>query len=164
MADRVRCSGNRGGRDILDKTIKVRFDASKAKGMNVGVQAGRALRWKFASANRDWIFYEATQPDRPSNCRALRLTTSRRHSAGAYFIRRSTVSALIEQVLQPGERVMMPVTFFVDPEIVEDSRSEVDVDTKSLVAIPSLRAIDTARGLRRPDQAEQADPNTNLTA
>jgi len=37
-----------------------------------------------------------------------------------------------EQVLQPGERVQMPVTFFVDPEIVEDRDGKyVDVITLS---------------------------------
>jgi cytochrome c oxidase assembly protein subunit 11 len=28
-------------------------------------------------------------------------------------------------VLQPGERVMMPVTFYIDPEIVNDSDAKL---------------------------------------
>ena len=103
--------------DILDRTITVRFDASKAKGM----------AWEFKPVERAMevrigetglAFYEAYNPtDRPIAGQASYNVTP--YSAGGYF-QKIACFCFEEQVLQPGERVQMPVTFFVDPEMVED--------------------------------------------
>ncbi len=42
---------------------------------------------------------------------------------GGYFTKIDCF-CFTEQVLQPGERVTMPVTFYVDPEIVDDPETE----------------------------------------
>ncbi|NOE33577.1 cytochrome c oxidase assembly protein [Ruegeria sp. HKCCD7318] len=103
--------------DILDRTITVRFDASKAKGM----------AWEFKPIEREMevrigetglAFYEAYNPtDRPIAGQASYNVAP--YSAGGYF-QKIACFCFEEQVLQPGERVEMPVTFFVDPELVED--------------------------------------------
>ena len=102
---------------ILDKTIKVRFDASKASGM----------AWEFRPLQREMelrigetglAFYEAYNPtDRPIAGQASYNVTP--YEAGGFF-NKIECFCFTEQVLQPGERVEMPVTFFVDPEIVTD--------------------------------------------
>ncbi len=107
--------------DILDQTVTVRFDASKAKGMP----------WEFTPVEREMTvrigetglaFYEAYNPtDKPVAGQASYNVTP--YAAGGYF-QKIACFCFEEQVLQPGERVEMPVTFFVDPEIVEDPESK----------------------------------------
>ena len=102
---------------VLDKTIKVRFDASLE----------RDMPWQFKPVQREMeirigetglAFYEAYNPtDRPIAGTASYNVSP--FTAGGYF---SKIACFCfeEQVLQPGERVEMPVSFYVDPDIVED--------------------------------------------
>ena len=102
---------------ILDKTIKVRFDASRDKG----------FQWEFKPMQKQMelrigesglAFYEAHNPtDRTVAGQASYNVTP--YAAGGYF-QKIECFCFTEQILQPGERVEMPVTFFVDPEIVDD--------------------------------------------
>ena len=102
---------------ILDKTIKVRFDASREKGMPWEFKpVQRELALKFGETGL--AFYEAYNPtDRPVAGQAAYNVTP--YTAGSFFAKIECF-CFTEQVLQPGERVQMPVTFFVDPEIVTD--------------------------------------------
>jgi cytochrome c oxidase assembly protein subunit 11 len=102
---------------ILDQTIRVRFDASLEAGMP----------WEFKPVQREMTlrigetglaFYEAYNP----TDRAVAGTASYNvtpDAAGGYFDKIACFCFEM-QVLQPGERVQMPVTFFVDPALVED--------------------------------------------
>ena len=102
---------------ILDQTIKVRFDATLDSGMP----------WTFKPVQREMelrigetglAFYEAHNPtDRPVAGTASYNVFP--YEAGGYFTKIECFR-FTEQVLQPGETVQMPVTFYVDPEIVED--------------------------------------------
>ena len=102
---------------ILDKTIKIRFDASLERNMP----------WDFQPVQREMTlrigetglaFYEAYNPtDRPVAGSASYNVAP--FDAGGFFAKIDCF-CFEEQVLQPGERVQMPVTFYVDPAIVED--------------------------------------------
>jgi cytochrome c oxidase assembly protein subunit 11 len=102
---------------ILDETIKVRFDASLERGMP----------WEFRPVEREMeirigetglAFYEAYNPtDRPVAGSASYNVAP--FDAGGFFTKIDCF-CFEEQVLQPGERVMMPVSFYVDPEITTD--------------------------------------------
>lgn len=102
---------------ILDRTMLIRFDASLEAGMP----------WQFRPEHPNMeirigetglAFYEAYNPtDRP-----IAGTASYNVSpdiAGGYFLKIHCF-CFEQQVLQPGERVMMPVSFYVDPAIVDD--------------------------------------------
>lgn len=102
---------------ILDKTIKVRFDGNR----------DRNMPWEFKPLQTEMelrigetglAFYEAYNPtDRPIAGQASYNVTP--YEAGGFF-EKIECFCFTEQVLQPGERVEMPVTFFVDPDIVTD--------------------------------------------
>ncbi|MGZ9811343.1 cytochrome c oxidase assembly protein [Pseudoroseicyclus sp. H15] len=106
-----------GSDEILDQTIKVRFDAS----------LDREMPWTFRPAQREMelqigetglAFFEATNPtDRPVAGQATYNVTP--YEAGGFFDKIECF-CFTEQVLQPGETAMMPVSFFVDPAIVDD--------------------------------------------
>ena len=102
---------------VLDQTITVRFDASLE----------RDMPWTFTPEAREMeiqigatglAFYEAHNPtNRPVAGQASYNVTP--YEAGAFFDKIECF-CFTEQVLQPGETVMMPVSFFVDPAIVDD--------------------------------------------
>jgi cytochrome c oxidase assembly protein subunit 11 len=106
-----------GSDAILDQTITVRFDGS----------LDRDMPWQFKPVQREMelrigetglAFFEAYNPtDRPVAGSASYNVTP--YQAGGFFTKIQCF-CFEEQVLAPGERVQMPVSFFVDPEIVTD--------------------------------------------
>jgi cytochrome c oxidase assembly protein subunit 11 len=103
--------------EVLDQTVTVRFDASLEAGMP----------WRFRPMQREMkvrigevaiAFYEAENPtDRPIAGSASYNVAP--FAAGGFFTKIDCF-CFESQVLQPGERVEMPVTFYVDPAIVRD--------------------------------------------
>lgn len=102
---------------VLDQIMTINFDASKTRGMP----------WEFKPVERSMdirigetglAYYEAYNPtDRvvagSANYNVFPYDT------GSFFVKLDCF-CFEEQVLQPGERVLMPVSFYVDPEIVND--------------------------------------------
>lgn len=106
---------------VLDETITVRFDAS----------TDRDLPWQFKPVQHEMTvrigesglaFYTAHNPtDKPIAGQATFNVTPLK--VGQYF-NKIECFCFTEQVLQPGETVEMPVSFFVDPEIRTDRATE----------------------------------------
>lgn len=106
---------------VLDQTIEVRFDASLDSGMP----------WTFRPVQRTMTlrigetglaFYEAHNPtDRVVAGQASYNVTP--DAAGGFFDKIECF-CFVQQVLQPGQTVQMPVSFFVDPAIVTDREGQ----------------------------------------
>lgn len=133
---------------VLDQMMTIRFDASKERNMP----------WEFKPLQREMevrigetglAFYEAYNPtDRPIGGMASYNVTP--DAAGGYFTKIACF-CFTEQVLQPGERVMMPVTFFVDPGIVTDREGKfVHEITLSYTFYEADIVTDTQASLARP--------------
>ena len=138
---------------ILDRKIKIRFDASKERGMP----------WEFKPLQREielrigetgLAFFEAYNPtDRPIAGQAAYNVAP--YAAGSFF-NKIACFCFTEQVLQPGERVEMPVTFFVDPEIVDDAEAKY---VHTITLSYTFYEIDLPEGYAALDQ--KADTNLN---
>lgn len=102
---------------VLDEMVRVRFDS------NVESEMG----WTFRPLQREMkirigenalAFYEAI-----NNTDQVITGTASYNVApdtAGYFFNKVECFCFSEQTLQPGERVEMPVSFFVDPELVDD--------------------------------------------
>lgn len=138
---------------ILDQTIKIRFDGS--------INAG--LAWEFKPVVREMelrigetglAFYEAYNPtSKPIAGQASYNVTP--YTAGVFF-EKIDCFCFTEQVLAPGERVQMPVSFYVDPEIVKD-RDGKFVHTITLSY--TFYQIDLPEGYAALEQATKTDLN-----
>ena len=102
---------------ILEELIKVRFDASLEAGMPWDFKpVERTMTLKIGETGL--AFYEAHNP----TDRVVAGTASFNvfpYSAGGYFTKIDCFCFEM-QVLQPGETVLMPVSFYVDPAIADD--------------------------------------------
>jgi cytochrome c oxidase assembly protein subunit 11 len=102
---------------ILDRAIKVRFDASLEQGMP----------WTFKPVvpsmdirigETGLAFYEAHNPTSQPVAGTASFNVFP-YAAGGYFTKIECF-CFTEQVLQPGETVQMPVSFYIDPAITAD--------------------------------------------
>lgn len=101
---------------ILDRTIKVRFDANTSDGLN----------WEFEPVQRvvELRIGETTQIAYRADNNSTRASSGQAtfnvtpQAAGAYF-NKIDCFCFTETELQPGEGMDMPVVFFVDPAIVD---------------------------------------------
>lgn len=106
-----------GADTVLDRTMLIRFDASKEAGMPWDFKA-QQVSMKIRIGETGLAFYEAHNPtDRTVAGTASYNVTP--DSAGGYFTKIDCF-CFEQQVLGPGETALMPVTFYVDPEIVND--------------------------------------------
>ncbi|NRA99767.1 MAG: cytochrome c oxidase assembly protein [Rhodobacteraceae bacterium] len=105
-----------GSDEILDQTITVKFDAS----------LDRDMPWEFYPVAREMeirigetglAFYEAHNPtDKPiAGTSTFNVAP---YAVGGYFVKIDCFCFEM-QVLQPGETVSMPVSFYVDPDILD---------------------------------------------
>ncbi len=103
--------------EILERTVTIRFDANTAPGMP----------WQFRPVEREvtlrigetgLAFYEAYNP----TDRTVAGTASYNVApdAAGYYFNKIQCFCFEQQVLAPGERVTMPVSFYVDPAMVTD--------------------------------------------
>jgi cytochrome c oxidase assembly protein subunit 11 len=128
--------------EILERTMTVRFDANVSPN----------LAWKFEPVQHTLdikvgetglAFYRATNlSDRPlTGTAAFNVAPD---SMGLFF---SKIECFCfkEQTLQPGQTVEMPVTFYIDPKVVEDADArQLSNVTLSYVFYPVERAAAAA--------------------
>lgn len=110
-----------GATEVLDQTVLVRFDASRERDMPWDFRPSQTkMEVRIGATNI--AFYEAHNPtDRPVAGTASYNVAP--FAVGPHFVKIDCF-CFEEQVLMPGETVSMPVTFFVDPEIVDDPEAK----------------------------------------
>ncbi len=127
---------------ISQRIVTIRFNADVNSGLPWSFQpVRRALDVRVGE--QTLAFYRATNhADRPVTGAATFNVTP--DKAGAYFSKIECF-CFTEQTLAPGQTVEMPVTFYVDPAILDD-RGLDDVDTITLSYTFFRAAADAAGG------------------
>lgn len=141
----------------LAKKISVRFDANVAPGLSWSfhpVKTHETVR----IGERRLAFYRATNiGSTPLTGTATFNVTP--DTAGSYFVKIACF-CFQEQTLQPGQSIDMPVTYFVDPTIVDDPDGRrIDEITLSYTFFP----VDTpsASGQKPTETARRENARNN---
>ncbi len=146
---------------VAGRTIKVRFDANIAPG----------LPWRFRQKQNEvtipigekrLAFYSATNTsDQPITGRAVFNVSP--DVAGQYFIKIECF-CFTEQTLKPGETVDMPVTWYVDPAIIDDPVArKIDEITLSYTFYPVEKPEAAVAALDKPARVRlSAATNSNI--
>lgn len=101
----------------IDRNMQVRFVANTHRDMPwnfVPMQGKQALK----VGEQGMAYYEAYNPTKQTLVGRATYNVSP-HKAGLYFSKIDCF-CFTEQILEPGERVTMPVVYFIDPEIDQD--------------------------------------------
>lgn len=102
---------------VVGKIVNVRFDANIKPGMGWTFRPEKNVM-RVAVGARQMAFYEAVNTtDHPISGQATYNVTPAQ--AGQYF-EKIQCFCFTEQTLKAGERVRMPVIFYIDPKILQD--------------------------------------------
>ncbi len=144
---------------VVDRVMRIRFDAS----MN------SSLPWRFEPVQRELTmkigesavaFYRATNLAATANAGTATFNVTPQ-KAGVYFAKIDCF-CFSEQRLEPGQSVDMPVTFFVDPEIIKDRNlDEVKTITLSYTFYPAEPAETKAKTVSADHRTGNASRKVN---
>ena len=137
---------------VLDRTITVRFDANVSGGLPWNFQpVARDVTMKIGETTQ--AHYTATNVfDTPSAGRATFNVTP--EMAGAYF-NKVECFCFTDTTLKPGEKLDMPVVFYVDPDIVDVPELK---DIKTITLSYTFFPIDLAKPVAVAPQAGSGIP------
>ncbi len=119
---------NSQGIEILDREATVRFDANTSTGLNWEFKpVQRSVKVKLGEMTQVSYFIENNTDQVLQGTATFNVTPQ---SVGAYF-NKIECFCFTDTVVQPGERLDMPVVFFLDPDMV-DSEEVSGVQTVTL--------------------------------
>jgi cytochrome c oxidase assembly protein subunit 11 len=105
---------------MLDRTIGVRLDASLGRDVPLQVRpVVRRMQLKIGETGL--AFFEIYNPT--DQVIAARTSSSVYPFTAAFYFNTPDCFCSEVQVLQPGERAMLPVSFYVDPGIVDNAET-----------------------------------------
>lgn len=103
--------------EMLDEVVRVRFDANTDPNLDWSFRPMQT-RMDLRIGENGLAFYEAiNNSDEPITGTASYNVAP---EVSGYFFDKIECFCFTEQTLQPGERMEMPVSFYVDPAIVND--------------------------------------------
>jgi cytochrome c oxidase assembly protein subunit 11 len=107
----------RASAETVDRTIRIRFDANVTPGMPLRFEAVEPTLDVRVGENA-LAFYRATNlsEHRIKGMATFNVTPE---PAGGFF-NKVACFCFAEQLLEPGQSVEMPVSFFIDPQILSD--------------------------------------------
>ncbi len=124
--------------------VTVRFNADTARG----------LFWEFRPLLKEvqtptgeqvTVFYEAFNPTTREMTGVSTFNVTPLKIGG--YVAKIDCFCFVEQTLKPGERVAMPVTFFVDPEMLKDP---LTAEVRSITLSYTFFSSDRMAAARRP--------------
>lgn len=102
---------------ILDRKITVRFDANVARNVPWRFKpAKKTVELRIGESTLAYYVAENLSSESVRGTASFNVTPE----AAGYYFNKIECFCFTEQVLKPGQRVDMPVTFYIDPDIVND--------------------------------------------
>jgi cytochrome c oxidase assembly protein subunit 11 len=106
-----------GADRVLDRTITIRFDASTSSKLDWAFKPAQTSMKVRIGESALAVFEARNRSDNPVTGTATYNVTP---EIAGYYFRKVQCFCFTKQRLEPGQHMDMPVSFFVDPEIVDD--------------------------------------------